>query len=49
MILTIIGILAIAALVFVLANMASQPWAPLWLAVLLLTLIELVRILPLGR
>lgn len=47
MLFTIVGILAIAALVFVLANMASQPWAPLWMAVLLLTIIQLLNILPL--
>jgi hypothetical protein len=47
MLFTIVGILAIAALVFVLANMASQAWAPLWMAVLLLTIIQLLNILPL--
>lgn len=47
MLLTIVGILALAALVFVLAHMASQPWAPLWMAVLLLTIIQLLSILPL--
>jgi hypothetical protein len=47
MLFTIVGILAIAALVFVLAHMASRTWAPLWMAVLLLTIIQLLNILPL--
>lgn len=43
---TVIGLLAIAA--FVVCIIAAIGRAPLWVAVLLLVLIELLRILPIG-
>jgi hypothetical protein len=46
--LTVVAILAVAALVFVLGHMASQQWAPLWLSVLLLVIIQLLQVIPLG-
>lgn len=46
--LTIVSILVLAALVFVLAHMASQAWAPLWLSVLLLVIIACLQVIPLG-
>jgi hypothetical protein len=49
MVITLISILAVAALIFVLAHMASQAWSPLWLTVLILVIIEILRVIPLGR
>jgi hypothetical protein len=46
--LTVVAILTLAALVFVLAHMASQTWAPLWLSVLLLVIIACLQVIPLG-
>ena len=46
--LTVIGILVLAAFIFTSLS-AVRPWAPLWAAVLLLCIVELVRILPLGK
>lgn len=46
--LTVFLVLALAA--FVCTVMAAAGWPPpLWVAVLLLTVIELLRALPLGR
>ena len=47
MILTVIGVLVIAAFIVTIAAAMSR--APLWVGVLLLCLVELLRILPLGR
>jgi hypothetical protein len=47
--LTVIMVLAFAAFVVVILSAISPPRAPLWVAVLILTLIELLRALPLGR
>lgn len=44
---TVIGFLIIAA--FVTCVLAGVNKAPLWVSVLLLCIIELLRILPLGR
>lgn len=44
--LTVIGLLVIAAFIVTIASAMGK--APLWVAVLLLTLVELLRILPLG-
>jgi len=46
---TIFAILAVAAFVLTVLSAITPPRAPLWLAVLILTLIELLRALPLGR
>jgi hypothetical protein len=43
---TVIGLLAIAA--FIVTIIAAIGRAPLWVAVLLLVLIELLRVLPIG-
>lgn len=45
--LTVIGVLAILALVS--AVIAGWGKIPLWVAVVLLCVIELLRVLPLGR
>jgi hypothetical protein len=45
--LTVIGFLAIAA--FVAAIVSAIGKCPLWIAVVLLCVVELLRILPLGR
>jgi hypothetical protein len=45
--LTVIGFLVIAAFIVTIAAALNR--APLWVAVLLLCLVELLRILPLGR
>lgn len=47
--LTVLLILAFAAFVITIASTLSPARAPLWIAVLLLTLIELLRALPLGH
>lgn len=49
MILTVVGILAVLALLLTLWHAASNPvrWTPLWVAVLLLSIIELLQVLPL--
>jgi hypothetical protein len=46
--LTVFLILTLAAFIVTIAS-AVKPWAPLWVAVLILTVIELLRALPLGR
>jgi hypothetical protein len=45
--LTIIGVLVILAFLLTVASGAGK--VPLWVPVLLLALVELIRILPLGR
>jgi uncharacterized membrane protein YkvI len=47
--LTVFLILAVAAFIVTVASAASPSRAPLWVAVLILTIIELLRALPLGR
>jgi len=47
--LTVFIILAVAAFIVTILSAISTPRAPLWVAVLILTLIELLRALPLGR
>ena len=47
MVLTVIGLLVLAA--FVATVVAAMGKAPLYVAVLLLSLVELLRLLPLGR
>lgn len=44
---TVFVLLAIAAFIVALASAIGK--APLWVAVILLCLIELLRVLPLGR
>ncbi len=45
--LTVIGFLVIAAFIATIVSALGK--CPLWVAVLLLTVVELIRILPLGR
>jgi hypothetical protein len=45
--LTVILLLALAAFIVTIASAVGR--APLWVAVLILTVIELLRALPLGR
>jgi hypothetical protein len=47
--LTVFLIIAIAAFVCCIASAASPSKVPLWVAVMLLCVIELLRALPLGR
>lgn len=48
--LTVLIILVIAAFLVTLASAAwTPPKAPLWVSVLLLCVIELIRVLPLGK
>lgn len=47
MVMTVISLLAVAAFIVVILSAIGR--APLWVAVLLLSLIELLRIVPLGR
>jgi len=47
MLMTVFVLLAVAA--FVVAVLSAMNRAPLWVAVILLCLIELLRALPLGR
>ena len=47
--LTVLFVLVIAAFICVVASAAQPSKVPLWVAVLLLCLIELLRILPVGR
>lgn len=49
MLLTVIGFLAFAAIIGVLLHASKAERCPLWVPVLLLALIELLRILPLGK
>ena len=45
--LTVFAILAIAAFIIAIASAIGK--APLWIAVILLAIIEVLRVLPLGR
>ena len=45
--LTVFAILAIAAFIIAIASAIGK--APLWVAVILLAIIEVLRILPLGK
>jgi hypothetical protein len=47
--LTVFLILALTAFIVTIASAVSPPRVPLWVAVLILTVIELLRALPLGR
>lgn len=44
---TVIGVLVLSAFICAVASAAGK--VPLWVAVILLCLVELLRILPLGR
>jgi hypothetical protein len=46
---TVILILAVTALICTILSLMTPARAPLWLPVLLLCLIELLRVVPLGR
>lgn len=48
MVLTVIGLLVLAGFILTLASTWNPPRASLWVAVLLLYVIELIRLLPLG-
>lgn len=47
MIVTVVLLLAVVALIVTIANAMNPPRAPLWVAVLLLSLIALLQVLPL--
>jgi hypothetical protein len=47
--LTVLIILVLAAFIVTVASAASPTKVPLWVAVLLLCIIELLRTLPLGK
>lgn len=47
--LTVIILLVVVAFIICIASAFSPPKAPLWVAVLLLCIVELIRILPLGK
>lgn len=47
MILTVVGILAVLALLVTIAHAMNPPRAPLWVAVLILCLMALLQVLPL--
>ncbi len=49
MLLTVIGFLVVAAFIGTLLNASNSNRCPLWVPVLLLCLVELLRILPLGK
>jgi hypothetical protein len=49
MLLTVFLLLAVAAFICTIVSIWNPPKCPLWVAVLLLCLIELLRALPLGR
>lgn len=44
---TVLMFLIVAAFVCTIASAAG--WCPLWVPVILLTLLELIRVLPLGK
>ena len=46
---TVLFILALLALGFLIASIVNPPRLPLWVAVMMLVIIELLRSLPLGR
>jgi hypothetical protein len=47
MLMTVIGLLVLAA--FICAIVSAMGKCPLWVSVMLLCLVELLRILPLGK
>ena len=47
MLLTVIGFLVVAA--FIVTILSAIGKAPLWISVILLCLVELLRILPIGK
>jgi hypothetical protein len=47
--LTVFIILAVVAFIVTIASTFTPPKAPLWIAVLLLCIIELLRAIPLGK
>lgn len=47
MLLTVIGFLVVAAFICTIVNALGK--CPIWIPVILLCLVELLRILPLGR
>lgn len=49
MIFTFIGAILLIGIIFLVAAVLEPPKAKLWVAVLLLYIIELVRLLPLGK
>jgi len=49
MLLTVIGFLVIAAFVVTIAAAAAPNKCPLWVAVLLICVVEMLRILPSGK
>jgi hypothetical protein len=49
MILTVIGVLVLLGFLLLIASRLNPPRAELWLAVLFLYLIELLRLLPVGK
>jgi hypothetical protein len=48
-VLTVIVLLLLAAFVITIATTFSPPKAQLWIAVLLVILVELLRVLPVGK
>ena len=47
--LTIFVVLALAALIIAITSAVKPAWSILWVAVVLLAIIELIRVLPVGR
>lgn len=47
--LTVFFVLAVLALLLTILSTLNPPRAPIWIAVLILSLIELLRALPLGH
>jgi hypothetical protein len=46
---TVLIILAVIALIVTILSVLTPPKAPLWVAVLILCLIELIRTVPIGK
>lgn len=49
MIFTVIGVLVVIGLIVLVLSRLTPPRAELWLAVLFLYIIELIRLLPVGK
>lgn len=49
MLLTVMVLLSVAAFVCAMLSQTNPPRAPLWVAVVLLCVVELIRTLPLGK
>jgi len=49
MVLTVLVILSIAAFALTIASAARPALVPLWIAVLVISIIELLRVMPLGK